>query len=93
MHGGGGRLEITILEQSEGPGVRLRFSDQGPGIADVEAVKELEVEHPTGFFTVAMDVAIEGSAVKVRRSALLRTARRLMRGEVYVPSSVWDGVR
>jgi 4-oxalomesaconate tautomerase len=31
--------------------------------------------------------------VKVRRSALLRTARRLMRGEVYVPASVWDGGR
>jgi 4-oxalomesaconate tautomerase len=60
-------------------------------IADVEAVKELEVEHPTGFFTVAMDVALEGGAVKVRRSALLRTCRRLMRGEVYVPASVWGG--
>ena len=41
------------------------------GIADVEAVRELEVEHPTGFFTVAMDVALEGGEVKVRRSALL----------------------
>jgi 4-oxalomesaconate tautomerase len=61
------------------------------GIADVEAVKELEVEHPTGFFTVAMDVAVQGGEVKVRRSALLRTARRLMRGEIYVPQSVWDG--
>ena len=63
------------------------------GIADVEAVKELEVEHPTGFFTVAMDVVLVGNEVKVRRSALLRTARRLMRGEVYVPASVWDGCR
>ena len=63
------------------------------GIADVEAVKELEVEHPTGFFTVAMDVALEGNQVKVRRAALLRTARRLMRGEVYVPARVWDGHR
>lgn len=61
------------------------------GIADVEAIKELEVEHPTGFFTVAMDVSIEAGQVKVRRSALLRTCRRLMRGEVYVPASVWDG--
>ncbi|TAJ72447.1 MAG: 4-oxalomesaconate tautomerase [Phenylobacterium sp.] len=64
---------------------------QVAGIADVEAVKELEVEHPTGFFTVAMDVALEDGAVKVRRSALLRTCRRLMRGEVYVPSSAWGG--
>ena len=63
------------------------------GIADVEAVRELEIEHPTGFFTVAMDVTLEAGAIKVRRSALLRTARRLMRGEVYVPASVWDGRR
>lgn len=61
------------------------------GIADVEAVTELEVEHPTGFFTVAMDVSVENSQVSVKRSALLRTARRLMRGEVYVPASVWAG--
>jgi 4-oxalomesaconate tautomerase len=38
-----------------------------------------------------MDVALEGGAVKVRRSALLRTCRRLMRGEVYVPANVWAG--
>jgi 4-oxalomesaconate tautomerase len=61
------------------------------GIADVEAIEELEIEHPTGFFTVAMDATLEAGAIKVRRSALLRTARRLMRGEVYVPASVWDG--
>jgi 4-oxalomesaconate tautomerase len=61
------------------------------GIADVGCVSELQVEHPTGFFTVAMDVALEDGQVKVRRSALLRTARRLMRGEVYVPASVWAG--
>lgn len=61
------------------------------GIADVEAVKELEVEHPTGFFTVAMDVAVVDGAVSVRRSALLRTARKLMSGEIYVPASVWGG--
>ena len=61
------------------------------GIADIKAVKELEVEHPTGFFTVAMDVAVEGGVVSVKRSALLRTARKLMSGEVYVPASVWGG--
>lgn len=61
------------------------------GIADPAGSKELDIEHPTGFFTVAMDVEIAGGAVRVRRSALLRTARRLMRGEVYVPASVWGG--
>ena len=66
---------------------------EAAGIADVEAVRELEVEHPTGFFTVAMDVALKDGQVQVRRSALLRTARRLMRGEVYVPAAIWDGRR
>ena len=53
----------------------------------------VDVEHPTGFFTVAMEAEMIGGELKVRRSALLRTARRLMRGEVYVPASVWDGRR
>jgi 4-oxalomesaconate tautomerase len=61
------------------------------GIEDVEAVKSLEVEHPTGFFTVDMDVTVTDGAVSVHRSALLRTARKLMTGEVYVPSSAWAG--
>jgi 4-oxalomesaconate tautomerase len=55
------------------------------------AVNELDVEHPTGFFTVEMDVATAGGEVKVRRSALLRTARMLMRGEVCIPASIWAG--
>lgn len=51
----------------------------------------IDVEHPTGFFTVSMDVSTAGSIVKVNKSALLRTARLLMRGEVYVPANVWSG--
>jgi 4-oxalomesaconate tautomerase len=53
--------------------------------------RELDVEHPTGFFTVTMDVGTQSGAVVVRRAALLRTARLLMRGEVFVPRSVWAG--
>jgi 4-oxalomesaconate tautomerase len=44
-----------------------------------------QIEHPTGFFTVEMEVEPDGEAVRVRRSALLRTARKLMAGTVYVP--------
>lgn len=56
---------------------------------------EIVVEHPTGFFTVTVEVEAPqggtgtGEQVQVRRSALLRTARLLMRGEVLVPESVW----
>ena len=63
-------------------------------VADVpdkaEGSIEVEVEHPTGFFTVTIEVAVSpGGTVTVSKSALLRTARLLMRGEVLVPSSVW----
>jgi 4-oxalomesaconate tautomerase len=53
--------------------------------------RRLEIEHPTGFFTVEMDVTGSGSDLRVNRSALLRTARKLMRGEVYVPAAAWRG--
>jgi 4-oxalomesaconate tautomerase len=55
----------------------------------VAGPRGLEIEHPTGFFTVEMDVQGSGSDLRVKRSALLRTARKLMRGEVYVPTAVW----
>jgi 4-oxalomesaconate tautomerase len=64
------------------------------GIAEVpdktEGSIEVEVEHPTGFFTVTIDVKAADGTVSVTKSALLRTARLLMRGEVLVPSSVWN---
>jgi 4-oxalomesaconate tautomerase len=61
---------------------------QVAGLGKATGALDLDVEHPTGFFTVAMDVSAEGA---VRRAALLRTARSLMRGEVYVPATVWSG--
>lgn len=64
------------------------------GVAKVKGgggEQRLDIEHPTGFFTVDMDVEISNGTVAVKRSALLRTARKLMRGEVYIPSKVWSG--
>jgi 4-oxalomesaconate tautomerase len=61
------------------------------GLDGAAGERTLDVEHPTGFFSVAMDVGVEDGAVTVRRAALLRTARKLMRGEVYVPASIWAG--
>lgn len=46
----------------------------------------LDIEHPTGFFTVDIEFHAAGSGVQIRRAALLRTARRLMRGEIFVPA-------
>jgi 4-oxalomesaconate tautomerase len=55
-----------------------------------EGSTDVEVEHPTGFFTVTLEVKVSEGAFTVIRSALLRTARLLMRGEVLVPSSAWN---
>jgi 4-oxalomesaconate tautomerase len=63
-------------------------------IADIapetEGPADIEVEHPTGFFTVTLEVEISGGTITVTRSALLRTARLLMLGKVMVPSLVWS---
>ena len=55
------------------------------GIATTPAGSSLDIEHPTGRFTVEIDVERVGDDYRIRRSALLRTARKLMDGHVYVP--------
>jgi len=52
---------------------------------------QLEIEHPTGFFTVDMELETAGDRLRVKRSALLRTARKLMEGNVFIPASVLGG--
>ncbi|HEY1722922.1 MAG TPA: 4-oxalomesaconate tautomerase [Magnetospirillaceae bacterium] len=50
--------------------------------------QSIEVEHPTGFFSVqAQTEMVDGKPV-VRRAALLRTARKLMTGEVHVDDAI-----
>ena len=56
------------------------------------AVKRLSVEHPTGEFSLEIEVEENSEgAVRVTRSSLIRTARALFRGEVLIPTSIWDG--
>lgn len=61
---------------------------ESPGAPMVEVV----IEHPTGFFTVSIDVDRSGAQPQFRQVALLRTARLLMRGQVMIPSAIWSGV-
>jgi len=63
---------------------------QVAGLTPHSGSQRLQIEHPTGFFTVEMDVTVDGTDVTVNRSALLRTARKLMQGEVFVPGSLWS---
>ena len=55
------------------------------------AVKRISVEHPTGELSVELELAETNGAPKVTRASLIRTARALFRGEVLIPSAIWDG--
>ncbi|VTU31988.1 4-oxalomesaconate tautomerase [Variovorax sp. PBL-E5] len=52
-------------------------------------VKQISVEHPTGEFSVEIEVDA-ADPQNVTRAALLRTARLIMRGEAMVPAAVWN---
>ncbi len=60
------------------------------GLDTVGSSMDIEVEHPTGFFTVQMEVDNSGETPVVTKSALLRTARMLMQGSVFVPQTAWE---
>jgi 2-methylaconitate cis-trans-isomerase PrpF len=64
------------------------------GIAKVtDAVREeVVIEHPTGTMEAVITTARDASgAPTIAAGGTLRTARRLMTGELYVPARVWGG--
>lgn len=60
------------------------------GVTSLESAMEVEVEHPTGFFSVSMELDTSSPDLKITKSAQLRTARMLMSGNIYVPSAIWS---
>lgn len=60
------------------------------GLGNPHSQLEVQVEHPSGSFTVTMKLDNSGRTPVVTQSALLRTARLLMAGDVYVPRSAWE---
>lgn len=60
------------------------------GITRSDRALRLGIEHPTGSFTVELDIESRDGLIVVNRAALLRTARVLMRGDVYVSATAWE---
>ena len=50
----------------------------------------LSVEHPTGEFTVNLDWEKENDTIVIRKSGVMRTARLLSKGEVFIPQSIFS---
>jgi 4-oxalomesaconate tautomerase len=63
------------------------------GLATVPegSIKQMSVEHPTGEFSVTLEVGGTREQPSVLKAGLLRTARLIFRGELLVPAAVWDG--
>jgi 4-oxalomesaconate tautomerase len=74
---------VTVATAAVMPGsVANRYARVPPG-----SPKTISVEHPSGEFSVVLTMN-PGDPADVLQAALLRTARLIMRGEVYVPTAV-----
>jgi 4-oxalomesaconate tautomerase len=74
---------VTVATAAVLPGsVANRYALVPPG-----NVKTLSVEHPSGEFSVVLTMNC-ANPTQVLQAALLRTARLIMRGEVYVPQAI-----
>ena len=51
------------------------------------AIKQVSVEHPSGEFSISLDVDESRAIPEIRKAGLLRTARLLSRGVLYVPDT------
>lgn len=58
-----------------------------------DAVHLLDVEHPTGFFSVEIELDNSSTQPDIKRVALLRTARLLMRGEALIPDNLNQNIQ
>jgi 4-oxalomesaconate tautomerase len=77
---------VTVATAAVTPGTVAHRVAQVPA----GARKAFSVQHPTGEFTVVLEMSAANPA-EVARASLLRTARLLMRGEVFIPGDIWPG--
>jgi 4-oxalomesaconate tautomerase len=71
---------VTVATAAVMPGtIANRHAIVPPGL-----VKTISVEHPSGEFTVVLSMNAAKPS-EVHHAALLRTARLIMRGEVFLP--------
>ncbi|WP_376873610.1 4-oxalomesaconate tautomerase [Albirhodobacter sp. R86504] len=64
---------------------------QGLYTAPQGAPALVRIEHAGGEIDVTVDYEMDETGFHPRSAGLLRTARMLARGEVFVPSSIWSG--
>jgi len=50
---------------------------------------EIIIEHPSGQIAVSLDISMDDTGVTIHSAGLLRTAKRIMSGLVYVSDKIW----
>ena len=65
------------------PGTVASGADAAPGIRTISVI------HPAGRIEVEVEIEGTGEAARVQRAALLRTARKIMQGELHLPDYVF----
>jgi len=53
--------------------------------------KQMRLEHPSGHLDVLLELNPDRPGIDVVRAGIMRTARLISTGEVYIPHSVWAG--
>ena len=60
------------------------------GPAVVAGVRNLAVLHPQGRIDVEVAIEGEGQDARIQRAALVRTARKILQGELHIPDYVYS---
>ena len=54
---------------------------------------KVTIEHPSGTIDVIVDYTLASGAFTLNSAGLIRTARKLVAGELFIPARVWNGTR
>lgn len=57
-------------------------------LSPADSPARIAIEHPMGTIKLTVDYTIEGDSVAIKSVGLIRTARKLAAGEVYIPAHV-----
>ena len=68
---------------------------EGSAIHDLAEIpagnhKQMRIEHPSGHFDVQLELNPDSPDIDIIGAGLLRTARLISKGEVFIPASVWS---
>lgn len=75
---------VTVATACALPDTVAEGIAQRPG----DGQKIFSIEHPSGEFSVELDMEVKGDDIAIKRAGLLRTARLLSKGEVYIPENI-----